>query len=440
MSATSRLGLPLIEAAQAQKHVPHNEALRALDFLVQAVALDRDRTAPPASPSEGDLHLVAAAPTGAWADRAHHFAVSVAGGWNFLAPRTGWCVWIVAESLPVVWTGSAWVPLPEAIGAVADLAGVGIGTAPDTTNRLAVRSAAALFAAEATSGGGSGDVRLTVEKESAAHTASLLFQSDWSGRAEIGLAGDDDLSVKVSADGATWIDALRIVAATGQIVPGPGGLAGGARLRATTWMTATGTWTRPSGVHHVLVVAVGAGGGGGGASGAASSGSAGAGGGAGAMAVSFLDVSGAGYATVTVTIGAAGTGGASAGGSGGAGGSSSFGADVVAGGGAGGTGMTAGTSMAMSLAGLGGTASAGDMLFAGSPGSPGLRLDAATNAGGNGGASFFGGGARGVIGNYGGVTGTARGSGGSGGVVSSSTNSRTGGPGAAGAVWIWEFD
>ena len=32
---TTHLGLPLIDAAQAQKHVPHNEALFLLDALTQ---------------------------------------------------------------------------------------------------------------------------------------------------------------------------------------------------------------------------------------------------------------------------------------------------------------------------------------------------------------------------------------------------------------------
>ena len=47
--ATTHLLLPYILAAQAQKHVTHNEALRILDGLVQLSVLDRDLTAPPGS-------------------------------------------------------------------------------------------------------------------------------------------------------------------------------------------------------------------------------------------------------------------------------------------------------------------------------------------------------------------------------------------------------
>ncbi len=50
--ATTHLLLPYILAAQAQKHVTHNEALRLLDGLVQLSVLDRDltSTARPARP------------------------------------------------------------------------------------------------------------------------------------------------------------------------------------------------------------------------------------------------------------------------------------------------------------------------------------------------------------------------------------------------------
>ncbi len=47
---TNHLSLPLIAAAQAQKHVTHNEALLALDSLVQIAVVDR-RAAPPIAPT-----------------------------------------------------------------------------------------------------------------------------------------------------------------------------------------------------------------------------------------------------------------------------------------------------------------------------------------------------------------------------------------------------
>ena len=53
--ATPRLGLPLLAAAQAQKHVTHNEALTVLDVLAQIAVKSRSLTLPvrTGSPSIG---------------------------------------------------------------------------------------------------------------------------------------------------------------------------------------------------------------------------------------------------------------------------------------------------------------------------------------------------------------------------------------------------
>ena len=67
--ATTHLLLPYILAAQAQKHVTHNEALRLLDGLVQLSVLDRDLMAPPGSPADGDRYIVASGATGDWGSR-----------------------------------------------------------------------------------------------------------------------------------------------------------------------------------------------------------------------------------------------------------------------------------------------------------------------------------------------------------------------------------
>ena len=58
------LSPPLIQSAQAQKHVTHNEALRLLDILVQLVVEDRNRSEPPALPLLGARHMTICAATG----------------------------------------------------------------------------------------------------------------------------------------------------------------------------------------------------------------------------------------------------------------------------------------------------------------------------------------------------------------------------------------
>jgi hypothetical protein len=105
---TTHLLLPYILAAQAQKHVTHNEALRLLDAMVQLSVLDRDLTAPPATPADGDRYIVASGATGLWAGWDLNVALWVDGVWMRLVPRPGWLAWIADEASSVVWTGAIW--------------------------------------------------------------------------------------------------------------------------------------------------------------------------------------------------------------------------------------------------------------------------------------------------------------------------------------------
>lgn len=108
MADTTHLQLPLLAAAQAQRHVTHNEALLRLDALVQLAVIDRDLTAPPAIPSDGDRYIPASGATGAWADWDWNIAWFVDGVWTKLVPREGWRVWIEDEDVLLVWDGAAW--------------------------------------------------------------------------------------------------------------------------------------------------------------------------------------------------------------------------------------------------------------------------------------------------------------------------------------------
>jgi hypothetical protein len=211
---TIHLGLPYLAPAQAQKHVTHNEALRRLDAVVQLSVLDADRTALPDDPAEGDRHIVAADATGDWSGKDGMVAAFIDGAWTFFAPEPGWIAYDRATESLLVRGSDGWAAM-EGGGGSGPVTSLGINTDADDTNRLAVRSAAALFTAVAAADGGSGDMRIIVNKETDADTATFLFQSGFSGRAEIGLAGDTDFVFKVSPDGTTWNEAIRIDKDTG---------------------------------------------------------------------------------------------------------------------------------------------------------------------------------------------------------------------------------
>jgi len=215
MTVTANLGLPFIEAGQAQKHVTHNEALRILDAAIQIAVADRSRTVPPPSPLEGERHIVAAGAGGAWSGQAQAIATWQDGAWAFLAPKQGWCVWSIADDVLLVFDGAAWRDLRDLPLSLDNTARLGIGTIAAAPNLLSVKSNAALFAAIAAAAGGSGDVRLQLAKESAGNTASVVFSDAYSGRAEFGLVGSDAFKLKVSANGSGWVEALTIDPASG---------------------------------------------------------------------------------------------------------------------------------------------------------------------------------------------------------------------------------
>lgn len=98
MSDTPNLSLPLVAAAQAQKHVTVNEALLLLDALAGLRLESLSETAPPVSPDEGACFFVAAGATGAWAGHAGEIAIAIGGGWVFREPRTGQVAYVTDEA------------------------------------------------------------------------------------------------------------------------------------------------------------------------------------------------------------------------------------------------------------------------------------------------------------------------------------------------------
>jgi len=215
MNDTPNLALPYILPAQAQKHVTHNEAIRAIDGLMQLAVASRTLTTPPGSPANGDRYIVSAAATGGWAGQDGKVAAYQDGAWTFYVPKEGWRAWCAAEGALLVYRAGAWSPLSSGGGDLPDaldnLTHAGINTTADATNRLSLKSPASLFDNE-----GAGHQQ-KINKHASGDTASVLYQTNYSGRAEMGLAGDDDFHFKVSPDGATWIEALKIDRYTGRV-------------------------------------------------------------------------------------------------------------------------------------------------------------------------------------------------------------------------------
>ncbi len=214
------LGLPFYLTKLNEFEVQHNEALLMLDALVMLAVKDRDLSAPPLSPALGDRYLVKATGTGDFAGNDNRIAQYDTGGWNFYAPQVGWTCYIQDERvlLDVERNGMGAAAL-DVLGGISEIQGR-VCSAVGTTARLQqLRFRAKLNNVLWTAKIGGGRRRrrraTSCSKENSAATLSFLFQDNFSGRAGIGLTGDDDLHFKVSPDGSAWTDALTLDKSTG---------------------------------------------------------------------------------------------------------------------------------------------------------------------------------------------------------------------------------
>lgn len=205
-TTTPNLSLPLMQAGQADKHVTHNTALIELDRVVQARAKGRASSPQGTSPVAGETWLISDQPTGGWTGHASHLAVWDSSAWRFVQPAAGFLIWVDADQAYAFWNGALWMQLGE------QQAMLGVNAVPTATNRFSVASPASLF-----NHSGSGH-QLKINKAGVGETASILLQNGYSGRAEVGIAGNDSLSIKVSPDGTNWKTALSVDPSSGRVV------------------------------------------------------------------------------------------------------------------------------------------------------------------------------------------------------------------------------
>ena len=209
MSETLNLALPYILAAQAQKHLTHNEALRALDAIVHLSVIDLDRSEPPAEPQEGDRHIVAAPAAGDWVGHGSDVAAFQDGAWAFFAPRAGWLAHVAADGRLRRYDGADWIE------AVASAPVFGVNASGDAYNRLVVKTSSALFSHDDVSGAGNGSVLGSFNRRDASKDAAFNFQTAYQTNALIGLMGTDGFSIRVSGDGSAFTTVLEAASADG---------------------------------------------------------------------------------------------------------------------------------------------------------------------------------------------------------------------------------
>ena len=107
MARTPKFGLTYLEVGQASAEAVANDWANVLETVSQLAIIDRDLTAPPGLPAEGDVYIVGASATGDWAsqdgDLAFYFS-----GWRFVTPTEGMRAWVEDEDAWIIYDGTKW--------------------------------------------------------------------------------------------------------------------------------------------------------------------------------------------------------------------------------------------------------------------------------------------------------------------------------------------
>jgi hypothetical protein len=268
---TANIKVPEISESQSAKSTTHNEALHILDALVNCSVIDRDLTAPPGSPVDGDVYIPKATATGAWSGKENQLAQWDVNAWKFHAPEEGWICYVRDEDVLLVYTGAAWTVLAgaSATAPFVDSTALAKGSADATklvrlevdglttgTTRVATvpdksftmagtdDTAAAQAAAEA-----------TAAAALATHVAASDPHTGYQKESEKGAA-----SGYASLDSGTLVPAAQLPALVGDL--GSGGTKGAAPApaagdaAASKFLKADGTWAAVSGAAGGTVTSV----------------------------------------------------------------------------------------------------------------------------------------------------------------------------------------
>ncbi|MEH6483017.1 MULTISPECIES: DUF2793 domain-containing protein [Pseudomonas] len=252
---TTKLGLTDLVNGQAN-YLNANQTFALLNQLVQGAVVDKDLAAPPGSPADESLYIIAASATGAWAGQSGKLAfwLTSVGAWTFVTPREGMWFHVNDEDAFYKYTGSAWEVFSGGGGGMTNpmttAADIIVGGASGVPARLAAGSAlqvlrvnAAATALEyADPASGSSGVAIEDNGTLIASASTINFVG-----ATVADAGGGKVNVTVSGGGMT-----NPMTTAGDLIVGgaagaPTRLAKGTDGQILTMVSGAEAWASPSG-------------------------------------------------------------------------------------------------------------------------------------------------------------------------------------------------
>lgn len=109
MSTTPKINFEYLVEGQSNAEVVLNEWINVIDTLLQLAFIDRDLSAAPGSPTNGDCYLVSGTPAGgdAWEGEGGNIAAYY-DGWLFITPKEGFRAWVNDENILIAYDGASW--------------------------------------------------------------------------------------------------------------------------------------------------------------------------------------------------------------------------------------------------------------------------------------------------------------------------------------------
>jgi len=201
MNTTPTLALPFLQAGKALKNITINEALNRLDGGVYLSCSNLAADALPLEPGPGDAIIISTTADADLAERHGQIAVYMSDQWVWFTPKSGWTLWDRDDETLRVFDGLNWLKAtPDTIPET--LPKLGLNATATASQRLSISSETSLFNHDGNSH------RLSLNRAADTDTASLVFQTDFAGEAELGLTGTAGFSLKTSPDGVGFSDRL----------------------------------------------------------------------------------------------------------------------------------------------------------------------------------------------------------------------------------------
>jgi hypothetical protein len=115
---TTPRGNPELVSGQAVPETTVNEQIRGVEAGASHYRVVDRVTAPPGSPTDGDVYLIIATATGAFAGKENQLAIRFSTSWIYRTTIEGTTAWVMDEDAEYRYSGSAWAAATSAAAGI----------------------------------------------------------------------------------------------------------------------------------------------------------------------------------------------------------------------------------------------------------------------------------------------------------------------------------